>query len=178
MFFVYPAFVLVALIGIKTSCELISRYCRGKSYFAFRAILAVSILISVLSTGIFMIKYHPYQNVYFNGLAGKDMKTIKKNFELDYWGLSYRQALEYILKNDKEENIKVCDAVAFEPMGNNIQLLPALDRKRLIQVSTPEEAKYVLTNYRWHKQDYLYPNEPFSIKVGNAKIMSVFRLKD
>ena len=30
--------------------------------------------------------------VYFNNLAGRSMKEIKGNFELDYWGLSYSKA--------------------------------------------------------------------------------------
>ena len=50
-----------------------------------------------------MIKDHPHQNVYFNFLAGKNIQT---KFELDYWGLSNKQALEYILKNDSKNIIK------------------------------------------------------------------------
>jgi len=178
MFFVYPAFVLIALIGLKAIYELIKRYCRGESYFAIRASLSVFIIFSLSSTVVSMIQYHPFQNVYFNVLAGRDMKTIKDRFDLDYWGLSYRQALEKILEKDKEENIALHDAVGFVgPMANNIKILPIGDRKRLGPVGSSEEAKYVLTNYRWHKQDYRYPDEFFSICVGNAKIMSVFRLK-
>jgi hypothetical protein len=36
---------------------------------------------------------------------------------------------------------------------------------------------YALSNYRWHKEDYPYPNEFYSITVGRAKIMSVFKLE-
>ena len=35
-----------------------------------------------------MIKIHPYQYAYFNFLAGKD---FNKKFEMDYWGLSYKE---------------------------------------------------------------------------------------
>ena len=45
-----------------------------------------------------MIKHHPFQNVYFNMLAGKE---IEKKFEMDYWGLSNKQALDYILKMER-----------------------------------------------------------------------------
>ncbi|GAJ22942.1 unnamed protein product, partial [marine sediment metagenome] len=51
-----------------------------------------------------MIKNHPHQNVYFNFFAGKN---IKERFELDYWGLSYKQALEYVLENDSSEIINI-----------------------------------------------------------------------
>jgi hypothetical protein len=43
--------------------------------------------------------------------------------------------------------------------------------------SEPEGAGYVLSNYRWHREDYPYPDEFFSITVAGAKIMSVFKLK-
>ena len=50
---------------------------------------------------------HPYQNVYFNRLAGKDMQMIKQRFDLDYWGLAYREGLAYILSVDDRETIPV-----------------------------------------------------------------------
>jgi hypothetical protein len=177
MFFIYPAFVLIALTGIAGLFELIAKYRRGKTGFVLKGVLLSSILLSFLSTGIFMMQDHPYQNVYFNCLLGKKMEKAKDNFELDYWGLSYRKALEYIIENDKNNDIKVYDGMFWGPMIQNIKILPARDRQRIHQVGTPEEAKYLLTNYRWHKQDYPYANEYFSIRVGNAKIMSVFQLK-
>ena len=178
LFFIYPAFVLIALTGVEGCFKLMAKYCRGKTHTVIKAALVFSILIGFLSTSIFMLKYHPHQNVYFNCLAGENMKEVKEKFDLDYWGLSYRQGLEYITENDKSENIKVYDAVSFEPLANNIKILSVTDRRRISQVMSPDEAKYIITNYRWHKQDYPYPNEFFSINVGNAKILSVFRLKD
>lgn len=193
MFFIYPAFVLVALTGIAGCHELIKKYFQGRISLALQGALASLIVFSVLSTGIFMIRYHPYQNVYFNRLVGENLKYARDNFDLDYWGLSYRRALEYIIENDRDENIKVFDAMFFGPMLNSIKILPAPDRQRISPVWTPGEAKYLLTicrqvwvpghsefllkNYRWGRQDCTYPNEFFSIRVGHAKIISVFKLK-
>ena len=45
-----------------------------------------------------MIRNHPFQNVYFNNFLSHDEQYLRKNFEMDYWGTSYKQALEYVLK--------------------------------------------------------------------------------
>ena len=40
-----------------------------------------------------------------------------------------------------------------------------------------ERSGYFATIYKLHPQDYPYESEIYSIKVGNAKILSVFRLR-
>ena len=107
-------------------------------------------------------------------LAGRDMADVKRKFELDYWGLSYKKALEYILTTDRSPEIKVC--AANEPGIFNSLVFPAKERNRLIFVDTPEKAKYFVSNYRWHPEEYPYKDEFYSIKVGNAKIMAVYKL--
>ena len=122
----------------------------------------------------FMIRYHPHQHIYANILAGKDMRRAKVNFALDYWGLSYRNALEYILKNDKSDIIKVY--VANVPGRNNAAILPSEDRKRIEYVDSIDEAKYFLSNYRRHKGEYPYENEYYSLRINEVKYMVVYRL--
>jgi hypothetical protein len=106
------------------------------------------------------------------------MKAVKYNFEMDYWGLSYRKALEYIAQNDPSPVIPVYDEFFWGPGANNLAILPVSDRKRIRSVKNINDAKYVITNYRWRKEGYSLPNEFFSIKVGNAKILSVYKLRD
>ena len=123
----------------------------------------------------FMIINHPYQNVYFNFLAGKNMSIIKKKFELDYWGLSYKQALEYIVRNDTNKIIKVLPAN--HPGKINASMLNKIERNKLEFVRSIDDAKYFLSNFRWHKEEYPYDNEFYSIKVDGGKIMVVYKLK-
>ncbi|MFA5275402.1 MAG: hypothetical protein WC417_00710 [Candidatus Omnitrophota bacterium] len=163
-YFIYPALLLIAMTGMKYVLDLIT----VKSAFIIIAAISLAPVIT------FMIKNHPYQNVYFNSLAGRDMVDIKKKFELDYWGLSYRKALEYILATDKNKEIKIC--VANHPGIFNSFILPREERNRLVYVVEPEKAKYFLSNYRWHPEEYAFGNEYYSIKVGNAKIMTVYKL--
>ena len=174
MFFVYPAFLMLSLVGLTSLFEFIKLKFKGLSYKIINVTFIFIITFSLITTARFMIRYHPYQNVYFNILAGRDMKEIKNNFELDYWGLSYRKALEYILRNDKNKIIKVC--VANWPGKANFDILTSDNRKRLMYVENPKEAKYFLSEYRWHKEEYLLKEEYYSIKIDGAKIMVVYKM--
>ena len=136
--------------------------------------LILIVIFSLMGTIRFMITSHPHQNLYFNLLAGRDMKEVKNSFELDYWGLSYRKALEYILRNDKGDAIKIYVANLSGRVNANI--LSHSDRKRLIYVDDLNDAEYFLSEYRWHRKEYPYRDEYYSVKIDGAKIMVVYRL--
>ena len=174
MFFVYPAFLMLSLVGLTSLFESIKIKFQGLSHRIINATVIFLMASSLINTARFMIQYHPYQNVYFNRLAGRDMKEIKNNLELDYWGLSYRTALEYILKNDTDKVVKIY--VVNWPGKANADILTSEDRNRLVYVKNPDEAKYFLSNYKGHKEEYPYKEEYYSIKFDGAKIMVVYRL--
>jgi hypothetical protein len=166
VFFIYPAFLIFSLMGLNY----------GYNLFIKRTIIKLLIIsivaLSLLSTLFFMVTNHPHQDVYFNYLAGKG-DNVRNNYDLDYWGLSNKEALEYILKNDDRSLIKIYD-------DNNIAikssyLFNEIDKKRLAFVNM-NEADYFLTQYRWHKEDYNYP-EYYSIKVDGIKIMTIYKLQ-
>jgi hypothetical protein len=174
MFFVYPALLILSLIGLTSLFESIKLKFQGLNYKIINVIFIFIVAFSLINTTQFMIRYHPYQNVYFNILAGRDMNEVKNNFELDYWGLSYRKALEYILRNDRSKIVKVC--VANWPGKANADILTPDDRNRLMYVENPNEAKYFLSNYRWHKEEYPLKDEYYSIKIDGTKIMVVYKI--
>ncbi|HAH31085.1 MAG TPA: hypothetical protein DCL44_02090 [Elusimicrobia bacterium] len=181
MYFIYVPFLLIAMTGLAWVLRLIEEAWPGhKLYAAF--CLAAVILLSLSVTSYKMIRFHPFQNTYFNALAGNN---AGEKYELDYWGLSFRQGLEYIVKNDKRPVI-VLLANVIAPLKNNAVLLDKqdLDRLRLANINTAysslaaiPQTDYFLTNYRWHPQTYQPANEVYSISVDNQKIMSVFKLR-
>ncbi|MEW6079781.1 MAG: hypothetical protein AB1724_18385 [Thermodesulfobacteriota bacterium] len=173
VFFIYPAFVLLSAKGLKSILKITSRW-GGRLKPILRAGLISCLTVQMVLVLWFMIKNHPHGNVYFNILAGKNYDGIKNRFEMDYWGLAYRQALETILKTDRREEITVF--AANDPGVINSFILPEKERKRLWYVIDPREADYFITNYRWRKTPYDLDNEVFSVKVKGAKIVSVFRL--
>jgi len=170
-YFVYPAFLIIALSGIRCLVKFHRRNREGRVNLALTITVIAMFTANISYVVDFMVRYHPYQNVYFNALAGKD---LRKRFELDYWGLSYREALKHILENDPAPTIEV--AVGHTPGVANIQILVPEDRKRL-RYAGVDEAKYFLSTFRWHKEDYPYKDEFYSIKVSDEKIMVVYRLR-
>ena len=168
VYFVYPYLLLIAVYGFTQLTKAVKKR-------LFVKIISLSTLTSILFVYAFMIINHPFQNVYFNSLAGKN---IRQNFELDYWGLSYKQGLEYILANDTSDIIYISDN-----MGVDLRILPDADRKRLMFTDVysnddPKSVKYFLTNFITHPNDYDAGTgtSVFQVKVGNEKIMEVLKL--
>ena len=123
----------------------------------------------------FMVRYHPYENVYFNVLAGAP-PTLRQRFELDYWGLSYKQAIDFILANDPGQGIKIF--VANPPGRDYINAgLSGEQKNRLISVDDPDEANYFVSEFRGHPEDYPYGEEYYSIMIRGTKIMVVYHLR-
>ena len=180
MFFVYPFYILIALFGIQF-CIRVIRHTLPKKYSRpLLILLLIATLFNLSSTGFFMIKNHPHQNVYFNILAGSE---ISKNFDLDYWAVSYRQLLEFITSHDPSDAIYIIAAPNNYPGILNQRVLNERDRRRIKFVSLDYEAKYFITNYhgQYHGQNKLPKDldskEFYSIKVDNFKISGVYRLR-
>ncbi|MBA7510883.1 hypothetical protein ES705_02872 [subsurface metagenome] len=148
-YFIYPIFLIFSLKGLIVLFKFIKIKFHGSGYKIINTAFIFIIVSSLINTTQFMVKYHPHQCVYGNILAGRDMRRAKYQFALDYWGLSYRKALEYVLKNDKSKIIKV--RVANKPGKDNTYILPYEDRKRLVYVKNLDKAKYFLSNYRGHR---------------------------
>ena len=174
LFFIYPAFLIFSLSGLSGLVDLIMRRFTSRLRTALIALLSFVITVSLLNIAVFMIRCHPHQNLFFNRLAGGDMSAAKKRFGLDYWGMSYRNGLEYILRNDPSEKIRVFPDNILVEAG--ALMLPTGERKRLVFTENPRDAKYLITNYRWHDEEYL-PGDPFyTITIDRAKIVAVYKL--
>ena len=172
MYFIYPALLLIALRGVQAVLSLRLSLIHPR---LLRGVLILLIVVGLLEPLIFMVQAHPNEYAFFNILAGRDMQAVKQKYELDYWGLSYRPGLEYILAHDPAETIPIYTATS--PGRVNALLLTEDQQQRLRYVSSPEVARYFLTTYRWHPQPYDYTDEVFSVKVGDASILSVFQLQ-
>jgi hypothetical protein len=188
MYFVYPAFLLLAVRGWVALW--------GNDLFLTirRSLLAVVTAVSFVHTAAWMWQAHPLQNLYFNTLAGTDLRS---RYELDYWGLANRKALEQILRNDHGEVIHV-RADSWTPLSLSFYMIDSPERKRLRysdersfcldafrhyahDCSGPPQ--YVVTNYRLVKDpdDAKYAQEYdlfYQIRVDDEVILSVFRRKE
>jgi len=55
---------------------------------------------------------------------------------------------------------------------------PYYEKAVKLYVKNPEEAKYFISNYRWHKEEYPYEDEFFSIRIRGTRIIVVYRLEE
>jgi hypothetical protein len=164
MFFIYPAFVLLAVLGIYALSRYLGR----------QPVLVVT-FACILLQAIGIARLHPFANVYFNRLVSREPEYQRQHFEMDYWGLAYKQSLAYILEHDTASEIKV--AYAMSPCEINGRILFSWSRLRF--VNDTAQADYYVTGYRMHPQDYpeFAGKEWHSIIVNNSRINTVFKLK-
>jgi hypothetical protein len=171
LYFVYAPFLMIALFGF----DGLWRW--GRAHLRPRlaaGILAGISLLSFGATSMHVLNTHPYEFVYFNVLAGRDMQEIKQRYELDYWGLSYIAGLRYMLANSPAGQINV--ASNHEHLNWYLHMLSYPNQERFLFLPDTDHAQYFITDYYMHPQDYDLPNEVYTVWVGNAKILSVFKL--
>ena len=117
-------------------------------------------------------KFH--QNVYFSPLVG-NYSTIRYRYEMDYWGLSYKQGVDQILAIDSRDQISICFS---QPSGGYYvqYMLDPSQRSRIAIVDVPSDADYFITEYRFHPQDYPYDHKIYVINVRGMEILAVYKI--
>lgn len=169
LYFVYPALLLWAVRGLQEV---------GRAVWARRPawrLGAVALVLSgaeLLHVTYQMVRLHPHQHMYFSVLPGP---VAERLLERDYWGLSFRKGLEWILAHDSSPELTI-HASSQYPLYNNLLVLPPQDRARFRHLKS-NAARYYITNYRWHEPSYLdsVGTEVYSLHAGGVKILSVFR---
>src|SRR5208337_2834994 len=172
LYFIYPAFLLLATKGWVAVWSI------ERSWTRYKISLLVLTTISLVYTAMWMWKAHPLENLYFNVLAGKN---VRARYEMDYWGLSNRKALEYILEHDNSPVISVwADSVT--PLAKSVFMLKPEDRRRISIEENKGIAYYVLTNYYGVKEtdNAKFGREYelfYELKAGDEVVLSVFKWK-
>ena len=178
LYFIYPAFVLLAAQGGRAVWQVWQRR-RGyanqwKPRGAVAGLLLAALALGMTRVAWRMVAEHPFQYAYFSVLPGK---VIEQNFERDYWGLSVRQGLNWVLAHDPHPVLTVAmDERTALPLLINWKMLPSAARARL-RIVPPAEAEYYLSIYRWHPGPYpASAGRPVhTIRVGGAAILTVLR---
>lgn len=174
-FFIYPAFVLFVLFGIQAVLSGIELLPSG---WGKRFSLLALILLAAFQTAEqarFLLISHPYQHVYYNQLAGKTLSDARRLYAMDYWGLSYRQALQAILEMDDRPEIRV---LGYHPLlaEQNLRILPPDQRARIVIVQKGEPYDYFIHHFRNDFQEE-FPDRQmvYAIRVDGALINAVYR---
>jgi hypothetical protein len=170
LYFVYPPFVFIAIYMVHRIMQMLP----SKFSMVVPAICAVQAAV----IGLFMVKNFPFSQVYFNELVSHEKEYLRENYELEYWGCGFKQALDHLVTTDTAQTIHIaCNYNA--PLSNNIMMLPAAERKRIEIIPIPQisKADYFVTNFRGHPEDYPSKNIGYSVSVLNSTILCVYDLK-
>lgn len=136
MYFIYPSFVFV--------CTICINFFYNTKFIPAKKFLLFLLTIYFLNISSWIIKNHPHQYVYFNETV--DKKNIHQKFDLDYWGLSYKENFEYIINNDHKDQLKIYNLSSnklFYPLFSIEENL----RKRFVIVKNINDADYVFNNF-------------------------------
>ena len=102
------------------------------------------------------IKNHPYQSLFFNSVS----KKYASNFELDYWGLSNLEAINFLLNKEKGK-IYVSQFNDRSRIDFTILVLDELDQNRI--EANGKYSKYWISNINSGLNDKDYENLGYEI---------------
>jgi hypothetical protein len=165
MFFIYPGFALLA------------SYCAWRMFGSAKRFSNLA-FAAFVPAFIFMVKDHPFQHLFFNALTRRESPSFHLRSEVDHWGLTYKQGLEYILAHDTASRIGI--SAQNIPCDLNVRMLTPSQRRR-IRMTVIGDSDYFLTNFRWHPARYtekeLAGREWHAITVQGKTALMIFRLK-
>ncbi|TDN36269.1 hypothetical protein E4631_08455 [Hymenobacter sp. UV11] len=172
LYFVYPPLLLLALRG------LVAAWRWQPSWLALRAswplAMGVGMAVNLVVIGREMISLHPLECLYFNAFAGTHPEL---RYEYDYWNLSFRKGLEWIVQHDARPHIRVTGNNEYAALMNSY-LLTLAEQARLTIVLDAGPADYLLTTYRFHWRPYPYGAPVYGLRVGKEgrRVFDIFRL--
>tara|TARA_B100001057_G_scaffold492480_1_gene584962 strand:- start:4770 stop:6434 length:1665 start_codon:yes stop_codon:yes gene_type:complete len=178
LYFVYPSLIYLVGIGVNYF------YFKTKKFISTK-VFAVLIFLFILHSSYNLVRFHPYQNIYFNSII---KNNVSKFFEVDYWGLANHEAIEFIISDGKKNNLKTITirTASFTPLEYSKKILDNVNTPRLIfQGTTHLDPQYIFTNFHYEKnpkyqKKYKIPKnyqEVFSVKRAGILINKVYKKK-
>jgi hypothetical protein len=170
LYFCYPLLLLVVLRGIVAVWHWQPTWPHLKKFW--QPAVSLVIIISLTVIGGRMARLHPLENLYFNAFAPAPPEHY---YDADYWGLSFRQGLEWMVRHDTRPHIRVYSDMIQPLTLNRMMLLPD-DRNRLELVTSPAQADYVLSSYSYQYPTH-YATPSYKVEAENLRILDVYRLR-
>tara|TARA_B100000579_G_scaffold403925_1_gene388330 strand:- start:5274 stop:6422 length:1149 start_codon:yes stop_codon:yes gene_type:complete len=159
LYFLYPLIIYFSIYAVFNMLIFFEN--------KFKFFLIFIFLFSFLNTSYWMVKNHPHQYVYFNFLAGEN---FNKKFEMDYWGLSYKENIEFLLDYQKVGKINLFN------LSHNKLYYPLMgfskkQKSRINVVQSKEDADYFMTNYY-----YMSPGKVNDFLTEKLTILNVIKV--
>ncbi|MFI5135226.1 MAG: ArnT family glycosyltransferase [Chitinophagales bacterium] len=168
-YFLYVPIILIATFGTKFLFE--NKFTALRKLARLPRILALAVLLSSsIYLTYFMIADHPFQYAYFNFIG---RKYANEDFEKDYWGISYRNALEYLAASDKSSEIKLCWTMA--PCESNLIWLNDEDVSR-IHWTNFKDCDYFVTIFKSHSPFKIPGEKIYEVNVQGTAIVDLYKM--
>ena len=172
MYFIYPAFLLVAIRGLVFLRDLTN------AKKILRNSLNVVVIISLSLTTYWMVRWHPYQYLYFNVFAGES----SKRFDVDYWGVAYTPLIKKVVSQDPSKSYSIFPIWGVWQINYwvNMHTLPRKDTDRVVHNRSENCSDYIFTVVAGNRKQYTEKKE-FELfdelKVDGQVIYTTFKRK-
>ncbi|MCK9423042.1 MAG: hypothetical protein M0Q38_10625 [Bacteroidales bacterium] len=166
-YFLWPAIVYFAIYFLKSFIAYLDLPGKTWKTKAWKLLLFFVVGGTFLANIQTVIHNHPHQYCYFNVIAPEP----SDNFELDYWGLSYRDALEHLVRADPADTLSV--KVLNLPGYLNAFLLKPEERHRVwFDYSLRENYSIRIDSY------YPFPSKPNELLPGKGPVYYISNFRD
>ena len=174
-YFLYPCFILISL---KFYQNLIDRIKKN----TLRKILYIFILTVPIVNFYNLVKFHPFQYVYFNKIFEDKANNL---FEIDYWGVANSYTLEKNFNNKKNSSDKFKIATgSFTNLTLSKKMLNFnLQNKLQFTGQNYDDSDFIFTNNNFasnpkYDKKFIYPlhfDEFYLLKRGNILINKIYK---
>ncbi len=133
IYYLYPIVIYFCLYFIN--------YFKKNAKTFHKNLIKFLIALNLSYTFYWSIQNHPHQYLFFNFLS---KNYAYKNFDLDWWGVSHKSSIEYILQDSKKDKILIY-AEGFTNLKDTYLYLDNKNKDRVVLVDY-EIADYVIDN--------------------------------
>ena len=167
-YFVYGPACLFACAGLAWLRQAVGR--------RFASLAAGVCAVGLASAVCWIAKLHPHEHVYFNFLVDrKTPERLRTRFDMDYWTVSHKEALEFLLAAHPNGRIPVVG-----PIVQSIPVLPKQSRNRVFP--STDFAAYFASDYRYWwgngpSEGSTYAEPAHVYKVFSNTLYAVVRLQ-
>jgi 4-amino-4-deoxy-L-arabinose transferase-like glycosyltransferase len=143
---------------------------------------AASLLVATLAglTVIDMIQLHPYQYIYFNRIIAGGLKAEYKKFDTEYWGSSYKEGAEWLIKNyhpDTKEVIRVANCANLFLTAYYLSKTEELTR-RFKSVEDDQHPHIFVSTTRWDCHEDKKGKVLYVVERQGVPLLYVLELQD
>lgn len=118
-----------------------------------------------------MVVNHPHQNVYFNPIVELEAFGGREDFERDYWRLSTKQALEYLLAENPDCKLIVAPSIE---VNDALVVMDYQANRRVASADLGDpDVDYYLEVYRYPVEEVERLPEVHSIIVDGLPILTI-----